>query len=340
MILFEFDHVLLLPLLCLLSQNCLASLTYSLAGVWPCAYVTALGSAVSELLCQFDVQLDRSLAVYLHSSSWVCCHWTALPVWQTTWQSLAVYLHDSSSAGCHLTALPVWCTTWQEFGCVLTWQLLCLLSLNCSANLTYNLTGVWPCTYMTALVPTVTELLCQFDVQLGRSLTLYLPDSSCACHYRTAQPVWCTTWQESDLVLTQQLFCLLLQNRSASATCSSASEYSRSAEGGSGSPEARTSRSPRTRSGQNSPQQASAVDIAVPGTLLLVFDVWHRVIYVVLSFQQKRAQSWCTPHDSLFGSLPQTLLCLVMPLKGHFWSPRICVYIIVTPVGRALSPPS
>ena len=65
---------------------------------------------------------------------------------------------------------------------------MCLLSLNCSANLTYNLTGVWPCTYMTALVPTVTELLCQFDVQLGRSLTLYLHNSSSACCYRTARP--------------------------------------------------------------------------------------------------------------------------------------------------------
>lgn len=55
-------------------------------------------------------------------------------------------------------------------------------------------------------------------------------------------------------------------SRSASATCSS-SEYSRlTAEGGSGSPEARTSRSPRTRSGQNSPQHPSIVDHAVAGS--------------------------------------------------------------------------
>ncbi|XP_076469586.1 OTU domain-containing protein 5-like isoform X2 [Babylonia areolata] len=56
------------------------------------------------------------------------------------------------------------------------------------------------------------------------------------------------------------------QNPAASATCSSASEYSRHMEGGSGSPEARTSRSPRTRSGQSSPQHPATVDIAVPGS--------------------------------------------------------------------------
>ncbi|KAL8620417.1 hypothetical protein ACOMHN_055498 [Nucella lapillus] len=55
-------------------------------------------------------------------------------------------------------------------------------------------------------------------------------------------------------------------NPAASATCSSASEYSCHAEGGSGSPEARTSRSPRTRSGQSSPQHPAPVDIAVPGS--------------------------------------------------------------------------
>ena len=196
---------------------------------------------------------------------------------------------DNSCAYCYRTALPVWHTTWHESGHVLTWQLLCLLLQNCSASLTYNLAWVWPCAHLTTLVPTVTELLCQFDIQLSMSLAMCSPDNSCAYCYRTALPVWHTTWHESGHVLTWQLLCRLLQNRSASATCSSASEYSRSAEGGSGSPEARTSRSPRTRSGQNSPQQASAVDIAVPGKLPLVFDVWHLVVYTVLSFRRKRA---------------------------------------------------
>ncbi|KAK7488560.1 hypothetical protein BaRGS_00020177 [Batillaria attramentaria] len=54
-------------------------------------------------------------------------------------------------------------------------------------------------------------------------------------------------------------------SRSASATCSS-SEYSRLMEGATGSPEARTSRSPRNRSGQNSPQHPTAIDHAVPGS--------------------------------------------------------------------------
>ncbi|PVD25049.1 hypothetical protein C0Q70_15546 [Pomacea canaliculata] len=52
--------------------------------------------------------------------------------------------------------------------------------------------------------------------------------------------------------------------RSASATCSSASEYARLVENSNGSPEARSSRSPRTRSGQNSPQHATVVDLAIP----------------------------------------------------------------------------
>lgn len=49
-------------------------------------------------------------------------------------------------------------------------------------------------------------------------------------------------------------------NCSASATCSSSSDPL----GGGGSPEARSSRSPRTRSGQNSPQHPSTLDLAVP----------------------------------------------------------------------------
>ena len=63
MILLELDHILLRPLVCLLSQNCLASLTYNLTGVSLCTYLTALLPVVT------DIQLGRSLAVYFPDSS-------------------------------------------------------------------------------------------------------------------------------------------------------------------------------------------------------------------------------------------------------------------------------
>ena len=118
---------------------------YDTVRTWPYSAAATRVSAVTKLLGQFDGQLDRSFAVYLPNSSCACC-----------------YRH----------------TAWQEFGRVLNRQLLGLLSQNHSASLTYNLTGVWLCTYPTALVSAVTELLNQFDIQLCRSL--YLHDGSSA----------------------------------------------------------------------------------------------------------------------------------------------------------------
>ena len=140
---------------------------YDTIWTWPYSAAATRVSAVTKLLGQFDVQLDRSFAVYLPNSSSACC-----------------YRH----------------TAWQEFGRVLTRQLLGLLSPNCSASLMYTLAE-----FGHVLTWWLFCLLSQNHVQLDRSLAVYLPDSSCVCCHWTAQPVWHTTLQES--VLTRRLFC-------------------------------------------------------------------------------------------------------------------------------------
>ena len=317
---------------------------YDTIWTWPCSAAATLVSAVTNLLGQFDVQLDRSFAVYLPNSSYACCHR------RTAWQEFGCVLtrrllgllspHCSASLMHNLA----------EFGRVLTWWLFCLLSQNRSASLTYNLTGVWLWTYLTALVSAVAELLSQFDVQLGRSLTVYLRFGSSAQNcsailtYNLAW-VWpCTPTTALAPAVTEPLCQFDIQLSMSLAMCSpdnSCAYCYRTARPA--QPAAQPANTLGRQRGAVGPRRLEPAALLVPAVVRtppsrpppwtspcqvscrwsLTSGIWSFTLSSL--FDRKGTRFWCTPYDSLSSSLPPNsavfgyAIEVALLISTHLW---------------------